>query len=221
MKAEPQHLNDALRELLKPLVRSLIDQHGYSCLQFEDLLRDLYVQVAKGKKPKVTKSEVAVKTGLNRKEIQKRWIENKPEPAQDKKVNRAIRVMSGWMRDEQYQNGDTPLKSIAIDGPAPSLEDLIQRYAGDMPVVSVKKELIRSGYLSECGDQQIRWIGEGYAISEDQQNGWAILGSDSAHLLETITHNLEQNKQPKRFQRKVSYPNIDPESIPQLQKEMS
>lgn len=214
-------IQDALGTLLKPLVKFLIDEHGYSCLEFEDLLRQVYVDVARNMEGKVSKSEVSVKTGLSRKEVTGRWDRSLGDnETKSRKYNRAVRVMTGWMRDPEYQKDGAHLRDIAIEGEGPSLEDLVNRYGGDATLKSLLDELLRSGCVEEKEGGLVTWLGEGYVTGTDRAEGWHVLGTDVSLLLETITFNLISELEERRFQKKVSYLDVPEAQMEDIRKGM-
>ncbi|WP_133126037.1 DUF6502 family protein [Pseudohalioglobus lutimaris] len=201
-----QALHQTVLKLLRPLVRVLIN-HGVSQDAFAELSRQAYVKegfahmASRGKR--ATVSGVAALTGLSRKEV-KRLNEADGDAlgAEGHRRNKAIRVISGWMHDPDFQATAEPAK-LAIEGDGPCFAELVKRYSGDITPVAMLSLLQDSGNVS---------VDNGYVTLEkkafipmatplDRLN---ILGTDAGELIETIGHNMMAVPESRLFQRKVS-----------------
>jgi len=206
----------ALARLLTPLVRILL-RHGVSFGSFADLLKQVYVTVAErdfrvpGRKQ--TTSRIAVLTGLHRKEVARlrRLPDDRPD-AMDERYNRAARVLTGWLRDPEFQHDKGGPAELRTDDPA-GFPALVQRYSGDMPARAVLDELERVGSVARTDAGTVRLIRHGYVPARDTAQKLTILGTDTRDLIATIEHNLECDPGEARFQRKVSYDNVPEEYI--------
>lgn len=206
----------ALARLLTPLVRILLRQ-GISYGSFSDLLKQVYVTVAErdftvpGRKQ--TTSRISVLTGLHRKEVARlrRLPDDRPD-AMDERYNRAARVLTGWLRDRDFQDGFREPAELGIDDPN-GFPALVQRYSGDMPARAVLDELERVGSVARTDDGKVRLIRHGYIPARDTAQKLTILGTDTRDLIATIDHNLECEPEEARFQRKVSYDNVPEEYV--------
>lgn len=209
----------AIHRLLKPLVRLLL-RYGVSYGAFTKILKKVYVEVANndfrvpGKKQSI--SRISILTGLNRKEVTQ--ILNEPDISQtgvDERYNRAARVISGWLRDEDFLDRKGDPLPLAFDGEL-SFTDLVKRYSGDMPPRAIADELERVGAL-ERADKRLRLTSRGYVPQGDEVAKLQILGTDTADLIHTIEHNLQGEKKP-RFQRKVAYDQVPVEHLEAFRK---
>jgi Family of unknown function (DUF6502) len=206
----------ALRILYR-LVRVLL-RHGVSFQAFGDLAKQAYVDVARqhfalpGRKLSI--SRVSVLTGLTRKEVQ-RLLEAAPAVDADarERHNRAARVLTGWVRDADFRDGEA-LRALPFEGPL-SFSELVRRYGGDVPARAVLDELLRVGSVERDEGGTIRPLSRGYLPRRSDVGKLAILGSDVSLLIDTIDHNLQDNE-PPRFQRKVMYDNLPAEAVEQL-----
>lgn len=203
-----------MARLLTPLVRILL-RHGFSFGAFSDLLKQVYVTVAErdftvaGRKQ--TTSRIAVLTGLNRKEVARlrRLPEDTPD-AVDERYNRAARVLTGWLRDPEFQ--DAAGEPDVLDADA-RFAMLVHRYSGDMPARAILDELERVGAVARTDDGALRLVQYGYIPAGDAVQKLQILGTDTRDLIATIEHNLEHGAADPRFQRKVAYDNVPEEYI--------
>ncbi len=161
---------------------------------------------------KVQSTKIGVMTGLYRKEIVR--LREKPVPgaaAQEDKYNRSARVVTGWMRDTEFQTDAGIPASLEARGPG-SFAELVKRYSGDMAATAMREELERLGIVETDSEGKLALKSEGY-VSSDMVEGIHILGTDTADLIDTIHHNLSVEQSVKRYQRKVSYRSIPQEFV--------
>ncbi|MCP4470141.1 MAG: hypothetical protein GY815_05560 [Gammaproteobacteria bacterium] len=212
-------LRDALGKILSTLIRTLL-RNGMSYGEFDQLARKCYVDVAyrdfapAGKKQTV--SNVAILTGLNRKEVKKLAELGTAQPSNvSRQYNRAVRVLGGWINDSRYLRKDGVPRDLDYDG-RDSFSELVKHYSGDMPVVAMQKVLLSSANIRFTDDDKIRLMSHAYLPSNDPVEKLAILGVDTSQLIETIDHNLSAAEDALRFQRKASNARVAQDSIPQV-----
>ena len=213
----------AVWRLLRPLCRLLLRNH-VAFATFEELAKQVYVQVAMddfaipGKKP--TLSRASVLTGLTRKDVQRLSAAGSGEDKSggDESYNRAARVLSGWVRDPEFQDdsGEPALLSTS-EGPG-SFAMLVRRYSGDMPVRAVLDEMLRVGAVRRSDDERLQLLARAYVPATDDAEKLAILGNDVADLITTIDHNIRPGAAGARFQRKVMYRNFPTSQLPAFRK---
>ena len=209
----------AVLRLLRPLCRLLLRNH-VAFAAFEELAKKVYVQVAMedfgipGKKP--TLSRASVLTGLTRKDVQR--LSSAEAGAEkrgaDEGYNRAARVLTGWLRDADFQNESGQPALLPVSDGQASFAALVRRYSGDMPVRAVLDEMLRVGAVRRHGDQRLELVARAYVPVADESEKLAILGSDVADLITTIDHNIRQDPLGPRFQRKVMYRNFPASQLP-------
>jgi hypothetical protein len=210
----------AVLRLLRPLIRILL-RNGITYGAFADLAKRVYVDVADkefglpGRKQTV--SRISVITGLSRKEVGRVQQSEAPDDsAVAHQYNRAARVISGWIHDAGFSDGNGMPRVLAFDGDAPSFATLVKQYSGDMPPRAVLDELLRIGAVEQNHDGELRLLARAYLPLGDEQGKLNILGMDVYHLINTIDHNLQDAGNDARFQRKVAYDNLPVEVLPQL-----
>lgn len=211
-------LSAAILRMLRPLVRLLL-RHGVSYGTFADLAKWVYVDVADkefsvpGRKQTV--SRISVITGFSRKEVSRiQAIETPDDEAVVQQYNRAARVISGWLRDEQFTLSDGEPAVLALEGDS-SFAELVKAYSGDMPSRAVLDELLRVKAV-ELVDGNVRLLTNAYVPAEGEDEKLHILGTDVALLINTIDYNLENSQENPYFQRKVAYDNLPEEVLPLL-----
>lgn len=212
-----QILYAAILKLLRPLVRLSLKK-GISYGTFAELVKWVFYDVARSdltlEGRKQTHSRISVITGFSRKEV-KRLSELEPPTTrfQKERYNRAVRVIAGWRRDPDYVDEQGRPICIPVTGEGSSFEDLVKRFSGDMPHRAVLDELIRLGVLEMKSNNRVRLVRDAFMPTADEAIKYHILGTDVALLISTIDHNLDPDKQPPFFQRKVLYDNIPDEVL--------
>lgn len=206
--------------LLAPLTRILL-RHGISHAEFADWAKNAFVSQAstnfgvKDKKPTV--SRIAIVTGINRKEV-KRIMELPAEadPGTSKQ-NRATRVVTGWLQDEEFQDKKGNPVALEYGEPESSFNQLVKRYSGDVPARAVLDELMRVGTV-ERKDNIISLKQKGYVPHESTEAMMDILGDSCTDLLETIDHNISHDQNESRFQLNVVYDNLPEEALEEFRR---
>jgi len=209
-------IRNALNKLLKPLVRILL-RYGYSYREFNVLAKQSFVDVCfenftiEGRK--MTASRVAVLTGMDRKEIVKliNHRNNGQEPSINA-INRASRVIGGWLQDKKFQDSSGKPKTIPIKGDGSSFQSLVSQYGGDITFAPILEELLRINAVEYVEDTRVRLVAEGYIPVSNELEKIKIMGDSVHDLLTTIEYNLESPKHP-RFQREVIYLKLSQNSM--------
>lgn len=202
------------------LTRTLL-RNGMSYGEFDQVARKCFVDVAyRDFAPpdrKQTVSNVAILTGLNRKEVKKlAELDLAQARADDRQYNRVVRVLGGWINDPRFLRQDGNPRDLPYEG-KDSFSELVREYSGDMPVAAMQKVLSGSGNIRFSEDNQLRLLSHAYLPSNDPLEKLIILGTDTGQLLETIDYNLTAEEGALRFQRKASNPRVAQESIPEIQ----
>jgi hypothetical protein len=214
-------LATAVLRLLHPLVRILL-RNGVAYGTLAGWIRQVYVDVAfedfapEGKKQTI--SRVSALTGLTRKEV-KRLVEKdeaEAEPGQAR-YSRAIRVISGWLKDRRFQDEQGKPGVLPVEGRRNSFALLVKEYSGDIPTRAMLAMLEEAGSVKVVRDK-VRLVRRAYVPGSDAVEKIRILGSDVYELVSTIDHNLTAGPDELRFQRKVAYDNIDPVAAEKLKK---
>ncbi len=224
MKSAIEHkLQAAVVRLLKPLVRILL-RNGIPFGVFEELARWTYVDVAfqESSLPgrKLTDSRISILTGLSRKEVSRlKGIEAPEDNEAAPRFNRAARVIGGWTRDSRFLDIHGQPAKLLHENAENSFSELVRSYGGDVPVRAVFDELLRVGSIAPTDDGFIELVQRAYVPKTGLSEKIEILGTDVSDLINTIDHNIENNHDPKWFQRKVAYDNIPEEAAATFQVE--
>lgn len=218
-----QTLSHALQKILRAVIKTLL-RNGMSYGEFDRIARQGFVDVAfeefapSGKKQTI--SNVAILTGLNRKEVKKLHETEEHDGDKDgRQYNRVVRVLGGWINDKRFLRKDGNPRDLDYEGKN-SFSELVKLYSGDMPVAAMHKVLSRSGNISFTDDNRVRLLSHAYLPSDDAEEKLTILGTDTSELIETIDFNLTAEQQDLRFQRKASNQKVAPEAVPEIKQFM-
>jgi len=212
-------LATAVLRLLRPLVRILL-RYGVPFGVLSDLVRQAYVDVAwhelVPQDRKQTISHVSALTGLTRKEV-KRLVGMGPDVAvpDQARYSRAIRVISGWSHDPTFHDSAGRPAVLPVEGAQQSFSLLVRKYSGDIPVRAMLDTLLEAGSVS-VEDERVTLVRKAYVPAQGVTEKIEILGRDVAELMSTIDHNLVAPTDDLRFQRKVTYDNINPDAVARL-----
>ena len=208
-----------LQKVLRALIRTLL-RNGLAYGEFDQIARKCYVDVAyqhfSPAEKKQTVSNVAILTGLNRKEVKKLHELDTGQPElKNRPYNRNIRVIGGWINDRDYLRADGSPKDLEYEGES-SFCSLVRKYSGDIPVVAMQKSLLKSGNIIIDADNRVRLLSHAYLPSDDPEEKLSILGIDTCELIETINHNITAQKDNLHFQRKASNHKIEIAALPTI-----
>ena len=215
-----QTLSLAVLSILRPLVRILL-RNGIAYGSFAELAKKVYVDVAfedfAPAAKKQTISRVSALTGLTRKEAKRlHELEHTDSGLSEQRYNRAVRVISGWINDKQFQDGQGQPGTLPIEGHRASFSALVKKYSGDVPTQSMLSVLAAASAIEKMNDH-VRLIQRAYVPGKDPADKLNILGIDTAELISTIDHNLVSSQRSLRFQRKVCNHHVRADAIAEFQ----
>lgn len=220
-----EKLSNIIKTISRPVARALM-KRGLSYDVFEEATRAAFVDVAaadfgvSGKKQ--TTSRISMITGLSRKEVSRlQNINTTSATSTPIGLNRAAKVVNGWLSDSDYTDQDKRPRTLSIEpdtnDSAPDFNALVKKYSGDITAATILEELKRidAVLLEPAGKIKLRKAG--YIPAKDSLEQLQMLSDDIAELMETIEFNMAQpDADNKRFQRKVTYNNIPVEYIAEL-----
>lgn len=211
-----------MTKVLRALFRVLL-RHSMSYTAFDELARRAYVEVAMkdftidGKKSTISRASIL--SGLTRKEVRRllSLADRESMESGGERYNRAVRVLTGWVRDPDFLDAVGEPRTLPMEGPK-GFAELVRRHSGDMPARAVLDELHRVGAVEWQDDQHVRLHTHAYVPSGSTSDKLGILGQDVAALIATIDHNIEHGANDPRFQRKVMYDAIPRSDLPAFRK---
>jgi hypothetical protein len=210
----------ACRLWLRPVARWLL-RSGVTWKEFAELSREIFVDTAteefglRGRPTNV--SRVALLTGLARREVRRiRAASRGPAAAgAEESLNHASRVLSGWHLDADFLEADGRPRVLPAQGPAPSFEVLLRRYAGDIPVTALVKELVKSGSIEKLASGEYKVLRRYYMPRPMDGHAVERSGSVLADMAATVEHNLSRGeREPARFEGRAQNRQIDPRHLP-------
>lgn len=218
------------RVLLRPIA-SLLLKCGMTWREFADVSKSVFVAVASqdyglnGRPTNV--SRVSILTGVSRKEITRvrALLENESDPLPNKTTD-ATRLLSGWHQDPEFLTSAGEPRVLPAEGQGASFTTLWQRYGGDVPVTSMRKELERAGAITTLPDGTLR-VERRYFMPRRFDPQWILnAGSMLRDLGAGITHNLDVGNEPaspgggpsrRRFIGRATSDSVDPAALPEFE----
>ena len=203
------HLLQALRLMLKPLVKLFISQ-GVTHAEFSEAAKEVYVEIALRNfetQGRINKSRVAILTGLTRKEVKNvidRALQTGP---QDKMYSRPERVLAGWYGDPTYTGPygiPLELPYETTTGNEPSFVGLVKTYSGDMAPRQMLNELLRSGSVVEV-DNRYKALKRSYEPSALSPELIVRLGEIGHRFFSTAATNIEKKGQGSGYFDRLVY----------------
>lgn len=212
----------AMRRLLRPLVRRMID-YGLSYPAFARLAKQVFVEVAEAEFAlpfkRQTDSRLALVTGIARREIAQLRRRRRAVELPEIEESLVTHVVGRWMAGPPYATPDGIARRLRYEpGEQPSFTRLVREVGGDIPVRAVLDELLRAGGVALHTDGDVELLREGHFPADSDEGRFTLLGSDPAELFGTIAHNIERSDDPW-LQRKVAYDHVGAAALPTLRAE--
>jgi len=212
MESIKKTLSLAVIRMLNPIVRILL-HFDVSHSEFVELAKRSYVYVAfkyfSIEKRKKTNSRVSVITGLSRKEVVRlSKIEIGEEPVTKGPLNRARRVIGGWLSDTDFLDDKDEPKILPLRGEAISFDELAIRYSGGITSRAVLDELIRVGSVEKIDKEHVKLTQLAYVPHENQSQMITVMSNHVAHHLGSTVHNIIDNDENPYFERQVTYSDL-------------
>jgi len=214
-----ESLQKAVTRVLSPLVKLLL-RHGVSHAEFSNWAKQAYVNSASthfgidGKTPTI--SRIAIVTGINRKEVKR--IRELPADVDTgvAKHNRAVRVITGWLQDQEFQTTRGKPRVLSYGDANDSFNKLVKRFGGDVPARALLDELVRVGTVKhEKG--KVELVHKGYVPHQSESAMLDIFATSAGDLLETLDYNLSGETEP-RLQMSVAYDNVTDTGLAEFRK---
>jgi hypothetical protein len=211
----------ASQRWLRPVARWLL-KSGVTWKEFAELSRAVFLEVAErefGLRGRPTNvSRIALLTGMTRREVRRYRETASPlvadERAEDD-LNHASRVLAGWHLDADFIDALGRPRVLPAEGEGSTFARLVRRYAGDIPVTALTKELLRSGSIERLADGSYRAVRRFYMPRSMDGHAVERAGHVLADLANTVEHNLSRaGTEPSRFEGRAQNRYIDPRQLP-------
>ncbi len=211
------------RLLLRPIVRLLL-KSGVTFREFSEVAKTTFVEVATdefGIRGRPTNgSRVAILTGINRHEItrQRELLAKGLEGAEPTYSGSATRVLSGWHQDPDYLDAAGEPLEIPSAGPSPSFENLCGRFAGDIPVSALLKELRLVGAVTSGQGETLRAAMRNYIPSRFDAEKVKVGASLIHDHADTVVYDLIRPAgAAARLARRAHNARVDARALPDFQ----
>ncbi|HEY1991724.1 MAG TPA: DUF6502 family protein [Gammaproteobacteria bacterium] len=186
--------------VLRPIARIAL-RHCMSCLEFEDVARWVFVDVALNdpilslnRRGKQFKSRAAILTGLSRKEVMR--LSRQAAPGVHGDVvsrNRAARVVAGWMLPP-YVDGRGAPRVLPIKGNGESFLHLVRSCGGDVPYRAIMDELLESGVVERVNGKGLRLKSRGKLFPRGSHESLQKAGDGLDGLLAYVEKHLHPER---------------------------
>ncbi len=206
------------QQFMVPIARMLL-RYGVGFREFAEVCKAAFVQVAsddygiRGRKTNM--SRVAIMTGLTRKEV--RWIRDQIADGNSLKTIKSAApgsILLFWHNDIDFLDSEGRPKDLRFSGASDSFEELVRKYAGDVPAGAMRTELLRAGAIEISNTGLIRIKSRYYIPSDADEKLLEEMGFSLKNLALTLAHNLNRSRvDATRFERYTGSNKLRPETI--------
>lgn len=154
---------NAFRQIMRAVIRLAL-RNGVSFVEFSDLSKELYVEVAEneyGIEGRATNmSRVALMTGINRHEVKR--LRHQADQSDDAQITKSTYkiacILNNWHEQSDYLDEDGLPLELSLEGGFPSFTNLVQSVSvgGDVAAVTILRELKRSQVVEETKEGKLR-----------------------------------------------------------------
>jgi len=202
-------LLSAYRKVMQPLVRVLI-RNGVSFGELADVLKSVFVEVAARdfqiEDRKISRSRVAIVTGLTRKEVarQEELLRTGQALHMVSNLNRVTRVLAGWHSDPTFTGPYGMPLELPFESPTGvSFTSLVRAHSGDMAPRAMLDELIRVGVVQKAASGAFKVLARAYIPRDFHPDALERFGEVVHDFICTYEFNMYKGASPARFERKV------------------
>ncbi len=210
-------LHSAIKQLLKPLMRFLINKQ-ITLPTLLEVIKSAYVEVAEKNftiddKP-ITDSRINLLTGVHRKDVKRlRGQDLDHKPSERLSINSLM--LASWMGEEPYCIKGTP-QPLPLNGEA-SFESLANEYSRqNIHSSSIMESWLQMGWISKDAEQHLHLDMNTLQDKQLTEDQLFFFAQNLADHMATSTGNLV-NKQ-KNFERAVFYNKLSKPSLLVLKK---
>ena len=219
--APAEAVTTALRRLLQPLVRLLLD-HGIGLPTLVEILKEAYVNVAErdfGKDGRAhNDSRVSIMTGVHRKDVRRLRRGSEPAPAAPPSVLIGGQLVARWTGHPDFLDSrGKPLKlpRLRRDGGARSFEALAESLSRDVGPRAILDEMLRLDVARiDNKDRVCLKILAFVPRSGVDEKAYYLAKNVHDHLAAAV-HNLRGDA-PPFLERSVHYTRLSPASVAEL-----
>lgn len=217
--ATNQALLSAVRRLLRPLVKALIEA-GVTFPAFTDLAREAYVDVALEDftldgKP-LTISRAMVLTGIHRREVTRLANRDRVAATKPPSMSLAARVIAKWCSDAVYLNAQRQPRPLPRSAKLkePSFNGLVASVSKDIRPKNLLDEWLRLGVVT-MDNKLISLHTAAFVPREDYEEKAYYFGRNLRDHIATAAHNLA-GRRPSLIDRAVYEDSLSEESLDEI-----
>jgi hypothetical protein len=211
----------AIRRILKPLIRLLLDNDIKYNMMLEELKR-VYVSVADeefklGNKPQ-TDSRITLLTGVHRKDVRRLRSANIDAQPETRNLSLTSQVIGQWLRNPSYldeNNNPLPLPRLASAGGERSFEALVANISKDFRARPVLDEWLNLGVVNLDEQDRVHLDIKAFIPNQDIDEKLFYLSMNVHDHLATAVNNVDPKNSPF-LERCVYYYGLTPENIEKL-----
>ena len=210
----------ALRQLLRPLVRFLLD-HQVSFPMLSRLLKEIYVDVADLELPLAGRTQTITRlsllTGVHRKDVKRLREAEIPEAAVAAAAPLGALIAVRWTSDEAYLDAQGRPLALPRHGSAagPSFEGLVASVSTDIRPRTVLDEWLRLGVARVDEQDHVHLQVDAFVPETGFDEKAFFFGRNTRDHLAAAAHNL-RGEQPSLPDRAVYYGGISEASAEEL-----
>ncbi len=184
--------------MLRPIARLLVGK--LSCTVAITLLKEAYIAEATRKMRReqpgrrITKSALALWTGLDTRNISQLESQQRPEVIPAKDICPEAAVLHAWENEARYRDRKTKQpKELGVYGRGVSLQTLVSRVAGrNVTSTTVLDRLAQNGNVKLVEGDNVRLLNANYVPTTDDEQKMLETTADSiGRHIETVAHNME------------------------------
>lgn len=205
-------LHSAIKQLLKPLMRFLINKQ-ITLPTLLEVVKSAYVEVAEkdfaiGDKP-ATDSRINLLTGVHRKDVKRLRDQNlEHKPSERLSINSLM--LASWMGEEPYCIKGTP-QSLSINGEI-SFESLANEYSRqNIHPASIMESWLQMGWIQKDENSNLHLNLEALQDNQLNEDQLYFFAQNLADHIATSTGNLISKQ--KNFERAVFYNKLSKSSL--------
>lgn len=220
----PRALLLAVRQLLRPLVRLLLE-HQITFPVLANLLKSVYVEEAERgfslpDRPQ-TISRLTLLTGIHRKDVKRLQTEATGEPTDGRpaSVPLGAQLVQRWTTEADYLDpagAPRALPRLTTPEDGASFESLVASVTQDIRPRAVLDEWTRLGVARIDSEDRVHLVEEAFVPTRGFDEKVVFLGRNVSDHIATAHHNLRGEGAP-RFERNVYFARLRPESVDELQ----
>lgn len=213
-----------VRAVLTQIIELLL-RYGIQEKELAKLVRETYVNVAREKfkvseERECSDSRVAMLTGISRRTVKE--VSDSLKKLSDDEVisvgrdrHKISTILKSWHADPEFLDSSGRPKELSRRSRTTdvSFDDLVDRYASDIPAGALLEEMEKVGAIERVGNKKFRVIERDYLPSPADPKYLLRVGSVLEDFSRTVVYNAQREDRPSMFERRST------ELIPDTQRD--